>query len=199
MKKAEKTARAGGKKSGEEKKKEQKIIPDGVGVFSDNKLKGYLDKDETRGLLWITSSMNKGSIVVEPYELGSVSTEILYTNTKLDISLADNVPHVHIRVNNRLNVNEYNRTNQKELSFADLAAIENKVNEDVKEQINATVKKCIFEYNADIFRLDAHMKKAYPSLYKSVEENWHEYVKNMIFEVDVSTTIIRVGEEAIYR
>lgn len=187
-----------GKEEGKSEKKEtKKVVTDGVGVFKEDKLIGYLDEDETKGLLWITGKVSGGVLVVEDEEVGQISTELLEVTPKIKFSLENDVPVCTISIHCFTGVDEIQGNKEENFTLETLNSVEKKIGESISEKIQKAINRCINDYNVDIFRLNDYFRNFNPSLYKQVKDNWHDYIKTIQFRTDISAKITRVGEKVI--
>ncbi len=187
----------GGENGGQEQEKKD-VVTDGVGVFKENKLIGYLDEDESKGLLWITGKVNGGVLVSQTEEVGQISTEIIDVVPKMQFSIEDNIPICSIKISCFLSADEI-QGNEENFTLETLEPVEKQIGDNIKEKIEKTIKKCVQDYNVDIFRLNDYVRNYNPGLYKQVKGTWHDYIKNIQFKTDISVQITRVGERVIER
>lgn len=187
---------SGGEKGvGKEKKK---VSAEGVGVFKENKLIGYLDEDETKGLLWITDKVSGGVLVTESKEVGQISTAVLEVVPKLQFTMEEDVPVCSISMNCFVGADEV-QGDENDFTLETLSAVEKEIGDNIKEKIDKSINRCINDFNVDIFRLNDYFRNFNPNLYKQVKDNWHDYIKTIQFKTDVSVQITRVGERVIKR
>lgn len=189
---------SGGEESGRQEKEKKDVVTDGVGVFKGNKLVGYLDEDESKGLLWITGKVSGGVLVSQTEEVGQISTEIIDVVPKMQFSLEDNVPVCSVNINCFLSADEI-QGDEENFTLETLESVEKQIGDNIKEKIEKTINKCIQDYNVDIFRLNDYVRNYNPGLYKQVKGTWHDYIKNIQFKTDISVQITRVGERVIER
>ena len=188
-----------GKEEGksDEKKEAKKVITDGVGVFKDDKLIGYLNEDETKGLLWITGKVSGDILVVDEEEVGQVSAEVLEVTPKIKFSLENDIPVCTISIQCFMGVDEIQKNKEENFTLGTMDSVEEKISKSISENIEKTINRCINDYDVDIFRLNDYFRNFNPTLYKQVKDDWHEYIKTIQFRTDVSTQISRVGERVI--
>ncbi len=186
-----------GESGNQEKKKD--VVTDGVGVFKENKLIGYLDEDECKGLLWITGKVSGGVLVVQTEEVGQISTEIIDVVPKIQFSLENDIPVCSVNINCFLSADEIQGNKEENFTLETLDAVEKQIGDSIKKKIEKAINKCVQEYNVDIFRLNDYFRNYNPGLYKQVKDNWHDYIKTIQFRTDISVQITRVGEKVIKR
>lgn len=184
------------KKDGEEKKK---VVTDGVGIFKGNQLAGYLGQEESKGLIWLNGKVDNGIIIVDYPSVGQISAEILNCNTKLSIQYDGDTPVGIVTVDCTLSVDEIQGGTDENFTLKTIAPIQQVINENIAETISQTISRCVYDYNVDVFRLRDIMKKTYPQKFKSVENQWHDFIKTMEFRMQINSQITRIGEEAIHK
>lgn len=182
-------------KQGDEPKK--KVKTDGVGVFRDNKLTGYLDEEESKGLIWLNAKADGGIVIADCEPIGQITSEILKSKTKIEMSFEDEKPVCDISVECTLNIDEIHGGNEDEFTVEAIIPVQTAMNEKIAETISKTISRCVYDYNVDVFRLRNVMKNAYPNEFKAVEPQWREFIKTIEFRIFVNAEVVRAGEETV--
>ncbi|MBZ4653418.1 MAG: germination protein Ger(X)C family [Peptococcaceae bacterium] len=172
--------------------KEKTALLTGTAVFKKDKLAGYLNKTETRGLLWVLNEIKSGIIDVEcPGGKGKVSLEIIRARSKIIPEIKDNTLHLAVEIDEEGNLGSQmcsddltSESAWKTLEKNQAAVIHN--------EVMAALKKAR-ELNTDIFGFGEAVHKKYPKLWKDIEDKWDEFFPNLEVAVIVDAKLRRSG------
>jgi len=149
---------------------------DNLAVFKDNKLVGYLDKNESLGYNYIKNNIKN---TVLSYECGKneiITLEIVSSNTK--ISSKKNKFKIEIEVLGNINESTCKINLEKE---SNLKKLQEEMANDFSKRIKKTVDDVIKEYNSDIYGfMDMIYKNDY-DYYKKIKDD-----KNYLNKLDIS-------------
>ena len=164
------------------------IYISGMAIFKNDKMVGKLNKEETRGLLWVKGKIKSGVLLVpSPGKQGKIALEILEAKTKVTPKMENGkiVMDVNIKV---------------DTSLAEQATIENmttlpgfekmqKIQEEViKHEIMAAFEKSK-ELKADIFGFGEMLHKKYSSKWNAIKDNWDDIYPDIVLNIDVKAEI----------
>ncbi|MDK2985716.1 MAG: spore germination protein [Clostridia bacterium] len=174
----------------EKKEKIARLI--GTAVFKDDKLVGYLNKSETRGLLWVIGEVKSGIIVVKsPGGNGEVSLEIIHASSKIIPEIKDNNIHIRVEITEEGNLGE--QTSAEDLtSLPAWTVLERRQSEAIHNEVRRALKKAQ-ELNTDIFAFGEAVHRKYPELWKDIENRWDEYFPNIEVTINVNAKLRRSG------
>lgn len=185
----------GGEQKGSEEKK--KVKTDGVGVFRNNALAGYLDEEESKGLIWLNAKAKGGIVVVDYEPVGRITSEILNADKRLSMHFEDGKPVCDVLVECTLNIDEIQGGGEDEFTIEEIAPVQQAFSEEISKTIEKTLSRCVYDYNVDVFRLRDVMKNSCPNEFKAVESQWHDFIKTIEFRLSVNAKVVRAGEEAV--
>ncbi len=166
------------------------IMVNGTAVFKEDKMVGWLNAAESRGLLWVRGEVKQGNInfPIPGEEEKSAETSILKSWSKIEPSIKDGQVSitVHIKVNTYLieiqgNIDPEMTAALKRLEASQEAAI--------SREIEATLKKAQGEYNADIFGFGEAIHRSYPAEWKQLEAQWDEVFPGLQVQIKVESSI----------
>ncbi len=112
----------------------------GAAVFKGDRLVGWLDRKEARGLNWVKGNIESGIIVIKsPEDQGkNTGIEIISADSKVKTEFKDGKPHITIEIEVTGNIGD-------QLSSADLrdklGIVEKRMAEVVRNEIEASLKK----------------------------------------------------------
>jgi spore germination protein KC len=156
----------------------------GIAVFKGDKLVGWMDEGETRGLLWLRNEIKTGVITVNiPKEKGggNISMEIVRGETNIVPILKQGELKLDVDVVTELSVIE----NDSKLNLFETKVIEEiqtYAEEKISKRIEMIVEKAQKEYESDIFGFGQSVYKKYPKEWNThYKENWeNEFVQTKV-------------------
>jgi spore germination protein KC len=165
----------------------------GIAVFKGDKLVGWMDEVETRGLLWIRNEIKTGVITIKiPEEKGggNISMEIVRGETNIVPILKQGELKLDVDVVTELSVIE----NDSKVNLVETKVIEEiqtNAEEEISKRIEMIIEKAKKEYKSDIFGFGQSVYKKYPK-----EWNTH-YKKN--WENEFAQTKVTIHSKALVR
>ena len=168
------------------------FILEETGILKEDRLVGYLNEKETRGLLWALGKVTSGIIVVElPDNKGKVSLEIINAKSKIIPELEDGEIRIKVEITEEANLG--GETSNENLSSPEaLSRLEKLQAKVIEEEIKAALNKAK-TYRLDIFGFGETIHRKYHKLWSKIEENWGEIFSQMEVEIKVKTVIRRTG------
>lgn len=165
------------------------VILNNLAVFKDNKLVGYLNKQDSINVNIIKNKINNTIYTYECKKDKYVSIEII--NSKTDINSNENA--LKINVKQQANINEINcdiNLEKKE----DIEKLEKDIGKSMKKSLLKTINNTIQKYDADIFGFKDIIYKNNPNNYKNlVKEFDKDLLQNLNFEVKVDLNLYDKG------
>ncbi|MCR4403631.1 MAG: Ger(x)C family spore germination protein [Firmicutes bacterium] len=167
----------------------------GAAVFKDDRLVGWLDKEETRGYNWIAGKVRSGVIVIEnPREQGKfVGLEILGARSGFKLELKDGKVGVTVKVEAEANVADVQ-------GFVDLlgtpeiwSSMERRMAAVIENEVLAAVARAQ-ELGSDIFGFGAELNRRYPRKWsEEFRDRWDEEFRKVDVKVEVKAKLRRMG------
>lgn len=156
-----------------------------------SKLLGFLDRDESRGVVYLLSP-HPSIIQVLPHPKNSknllsfmldlnkrkINTE--YKNGKVAINIKMNIDASLVYA---FYIDQITEETKKEL--------EDSISQKVKKEVESLIKKSQEEFKCDIFEFAKYFRADNPKIYKNI--NWGEVYKDASVNLEVNTNIIRYG------
>lgn len=170
----------------------------GTAVFKGNKMAGWLDERESRGLLWVKGKV-KGGVITVP--CGSVngsgqdlhfSMEILRNGAKIEPELMDGELSFTVKVNADTNIQEAECHEELEKPEV-IKSIEKSLADAVRGEVEAALSKAQHEYRSDVFGFGEVVHRKYPGVWKEVKSDWKEIYPDLPVYVEVEAKIARTG------
>lgn len=172
---------------------EYELSVEGSAVFLEEKLVGFLDGKETRGLNFVTNKM-KGGVIVSPAPNGGGTNtiEILKADSKNHVKIEGEEPKIEVKINlTGMLGEESSKINIKKPGV--IEKIEKANSQVVKNEIEDVIRKVQQEYETDIFGFGEVLHKEHPGQWKKIKDNWNEIFSRGEVKVEVETKITRIG------
>jgi spore germination protein KC len=163
---------------------------DSTAVFSNDKLAGTLDSNETRGVLWIceTVEVKSGVIVVNSTQAGKTSMEIISNTTKQTVTSQGGEPCMNVDINftTRLTDTQANMASLNENFYKEVKTLQEKA---VMDEAESAIKLALRQDKADVFDFGKKIFETKPQLWSKVEKNWRQSMATLPVKVTVHSTI----------
>ncbi|WP_342046833.1 Ger(x)C family spore germination protein [Bacillus sp. OTU530] len=158
----------------------------GTAIFRGDRLIGWLNDKETRGILWIRSELESGVLAVPiPKEKGGgrVGARIWKASTKVNPVLRNDKLAIKIEAYGEMEIFE----NSSKLDLGNpmvLHTLQSVFEKDVEERIQLALNKTQKQFKSDIFGFGQAVYRAYP-------KKWETYYKQRWYKIfpDLEVTI----------
>lgn len=166
----------------------------GSGVFREDKLIGWLESEETLGLLYIKDLIKSGILSVpNPSAKDKIVTvEAVRSYTKKDVRLVDNSPEFFIKINALGSI-----AGQEGLAATTSPDFFQELEKECEKKIESIVLNTVEisqkKYNSDIMGLGELLHIEHPKYWKEVQEDWPELFSRVPVHIEVVFTIQRTG------
>jgi spore germination protein KC len=168
----------------------------GIAVFKKDKLIGWMDEVETRGLLWLRNEIETGVITIKiPEEKGggNISMEIVRADSNIVPILKQGELKLDVDVVTELSVIE----NDSKLSLFETKVIEETqkyADDEIRKRIEMVVDKAQKEFGSDIFGFGQSVYKKYPKEWNShYKKNWEKEFAQAKVTVNSKAFVRRIG------
>lgn len=165
----------------------------GTAVFKKDKLAGYLDKKETRGMQWVNGKITTGNLVVETKNMGIITFDVLNTNSKIKPIIKND--SITMQINIKVKSNIIEMTENLDLmknpnKLEDLNKLQNKA---IESEIKLTLEKAQKIFKADVFDFGSIIHRSNPKFWNSIKNDWQNIYPNIKVEITVNSSIKRTG------
>lgn len=174
----------------------EKQAINGAAVFKGDKLVGWMNDGETRGILWLRNEMKKGVITVNIGEErggGKISTNIIRSESDIVPELKDGKVTITINTRAEMNVLE----NASEVNLGDpenIDKLEKEIEKEIKDRMRMTLDKAQGELESDIFGFGEALYKKYPKEWNNTyKEKWDDEFSEVEVIVKPKVFVRRVG------
>lgn len=166
---------------------------EGTAVLKKDKLVGYLNDKETRGLEWVIGNIRLGAIVLPGIKTGSLTTLVIDSYSKINPRLEGNDITIEIDVKNKANIREM--TDDLDMMknpeiMDELNEVQNKI---IKTEIEEAINSAQKNLKQDVFGFGQAIYRKYPKEWKKIKDKWSEEFPRCIVKVNVHSNIERPG------
>jgi spore germination protein KC len=175
----------------------KKVRTAGTAVFKKDRLAGYLNEKQTRGLNWMIGEADKGEITMPSpiNENKLVSVEIIRAKSKIKPLVGNGEISFEIEVNTEGTLAEEqsmgNITEPKQV-LDYLENIKKQTEPVILKDITAAIEQAQ-KLKSDIFGFGSTLNKEYPDKWKEIEEDWNELFPEVDYTVKVNVDLERTG------
>lgn len=167
----------------------------GCGVFKQDKLVGWLNMNETRGLLWMTNQIGRG-VLLSGYPgtaSESISQQIVKSKVKIKPKMVNGEIIISLYIREEGSVLENNKgvnINSPET----MKALEEGFAIEIKKEVNDCLEKIQKDYKTDIVGFGDKIHKNLPREWKKIESKWDNIYPNIKTEVNVEVKLRSTGK-----
>lgn len=176
---------------GGEESPKQEIHIDKTAIFRAGKMVGWLNNQESRGLLWATEGL-KNAIYSVSIEDNKVALEILQSSTKsTPIITEDGQITLQIDIKARASIAE----TVKYMDLTNPATIQKlriMLQNAIKRDIHLALEKTQ-QYKSDVLGVGVAIYRKYPEYWREIGPNWIDYYGQVQLAVNVEVIIPRTG------
>lgn len=165
----------------------------GTAVFRKDKLAGFMDINETRGMQWIMGRVKSGGITVSLKNNGIITFDIITSQSKIKPVIKNNNITMLVTIKETGNIIEMSDTldpmkNPKIMD--DLSKLQDKaIEKEAKLALNAAQNK----FRADIFDFGGIIYRNNPVFWKKIENDWENIFPNIKVKIKVISSLKRPG------
>lgn len=178
---------------GDAETKAKNVKLEGTAIFKRDKLIGWFDAKETRGILWILGNVKSGIIVVPTPsdETKKSSIEISKASSRIVPERIDGNLVLTVNVQAVGNLGEQMSTADlvKPESFKEL---EEKMASVIEKEISSALEKAQ-RWEVDIFKFGTEVHRQFPKEWPELEKNWREEFQKLQVNIVVDAKLRWAG------
>lgn len=164
-----------------------------LGVFSGDRLVGYLSGRESMGVSWLTDQVKGTELSFPCPEAKNKHNSIVITSSKTKLRPVHAGTHYTMLVSVKLNGNLMESTCNKDLSKPEvIREMEKRVEEEVRDQM-FTGWNTVQQMGVDVTGYADIIHRSFPKEWKKMQATWPEEFKRMDIQVKVKATMRRPG------
>ncbi len=177
-------------------KSENLTSTEGLAVFRQDKMVGWLDKYDTRGYLFITGRAKSGIIEIEnPYNPKEIiGIELTQASSNFEVKTSSNgTIEINVKIKAEANIGE--QQGQLGQSPEDVCkCLSKNLKKEITKECYSAITKCQKEFKSDIFGFGMHVFDKYPKYWGKVNGFWSEQIfPSVQVKVKVDAKINRTG------
>lgn len=168
----------------------------GFAVFKKDKMVGKLDREESIGLSWIRGKINKGLIEFNACPSKNQRLRIAYKVTTASSKLSSEIKNGKLRMNINVEADGDIHESDCPTDLSDpqtIKHLEEKISEQIKLQMEKTLKKTQKTYRTDILTFAGTVHRQHPKLWRKLEPKWETEFPILPVTITVDAKIRRVG------
>lgn len=157
----------------------------GTAVFKKDKLIGFMDMNETRGMNWITGKIKRGYITAALEKEDKITFDIIKADSKIKPKIVNDSIIMNVNVKNEVNIAEMTGSIDPMKTPEIMKDLEKKESDVISKEIQSALYAAQKKIKLDIFGFGEVVHRDNPKQWKLVQGNW----KNIFPELDVQVTV----------
>lgn len=166
---------------------------DGTAVFNEDNFVGYIDKTQTRGLLFIDGLAKGGNIVLALPDGGNANMEIISSSSKISFTGTREKPSIKAEITLKTNITEVQSDKDYTIDDNFISKLIDIQNNTVSSEARSAVDKALHEYGCDIFGFGQKIYQNNPDIWHSIGSNWKTNAKNLKVDITVKSVVTHTG------
>lgn len=183
----------GGGDSGRYQEKGEEIYLRRTAIFDEDKMVGWLDENESRGLLWVREGLNGGIYNVDIDQAdGEIALEVRENRSQLKPYISEDgriIMQINIKASARVNeVHPYLDLSQPQ----NITKLEKSLCKAIKRDVLQAIKTAQ-HYSSDVFGFGAAIHRRYPEYWRQIHNQWDEVYPEVEVEINVECKVYGTG------
>ncbi len=168
----------------------------GTAAFRGDKLAGYLDKTETRGLLWLNGDVRHTTLAISDPLKPSEFVSVYITHSQTRITPVIKNDNISFLIDVKTEGNIYHQPSLSDLSATEMSEkLNSALSAVVKKEIEGSLQK-MQELESDLVGFGNSIYRKDPKKFKKIKKQWPEIFSDLTFQVHVEANIRRTGQLA---
>lgn len=172
----------------------KQVVISGVGIFKEDKLVGWLDDHETRGLMWLKGEPMDGVITVpSPNEPDKkVSIRIRRGKTGIEAESGGEYPRFNVKI--KVEGDMVEQQSRENLAKPEMIkALESEMADEIKKRTTAALRKARDEYGVDVFGFGHAFHHRFKKDWRELEDRWDEVFRRAEINITVEAYVREIG------
>lgn len=166
------------------------VLVEGLGVFKDAKLVGWLNKEETVGYNLITNTIDNGDVAIRVKSEGKWFTYLVEkSNPKLRVTLTEDKLNVKVTINVKGIIAEANGV---DIAPKEIESLEQSISEQIGQTISKTIET-VRGYESDCLGFSEKLHRYNPKDWDKVKPHWRETFLDANVDVQVNASVENTG------
>ena len=166
----------------------------GIAVFKNERLQGYLSAEDSKYFLFVTDGIKGGILPVSSNDDGKndLSLEIYKNKTTPSFSYEDGKLKIKLKVKTTVSLDEA-KNQSKDTDIQAIKKIEEVSSKELKKKMEAVIKKVQEQYNSDIFGFGKLVYKRNQKLWEKLSPDWDTLFPKLEVEISPEIEIINTA------
>lgn len=166
------------------------LLVEGLGIFKDAKLVGWLNKEETMGYILVTKKVTEGDIILQVKKDGKWFGFLVQKSTpKLKASLIDDKLNIQLMINVKGSIAEDSGV---DLAPNELDQVDNAISEQIRQMALKTIET-VQGYESDCLGFSEELHRYSPQDWEKVKGSWRETFLDANIDVQVNARVENTG------
>lgn len=166
----------------------------GAAVFRGDRLQGWLDATQTRGLQWVRGEIATTKVVI-PHPITPerhVTLRVVAADSQMDVHVRDDQTSACVDVRVEAEIIEITAFADPFTDYGLIVEVQRQLAAAVEEEIEAALR-AVQGYRADAFGFGRITHARYPHEWQMLRERWNDLFGEMQIDVDVSAELTETG------
>ena len=166
------------------------LLVEGLGIFKDAKLVGWLNKEETIGYNFITEKITEGDMIIRVKKDGKWFAFLVQkSKPKIDATLTEDKLNISVAIDVKGSIAEDNGV---DLAPGEIDQVEHAISEQIGQMVMHTIDT-VRRYEADCLGFSEELHRYSPKDWKKVKPHWRETFLDAKVDVQVNATLENTG------
>ncbi|CAH2715047.1 Spore germination protein B3 [Neobacillus rhizosphaerae] len=164
-----------------------------IGVFKGDKLIGWLNEEESKGLNEALGNVKSTILEVPCTKKGKTAIELIRTKSDIKTVVTKDGPKGIIKYKAEANVGNVQCKTLDLMKPETISDLETKAENNIKKMIRETLKVTQENFETDLFGFGEALHRSNPDYWKQAKSNWNQQYKELPVELKVDVRIKRIG------
>lgn len=164
---------------------------DGLAIFKDGTVFGYLDKKQTKTLSFLQNKTKIGRVINE-YDEKTPTYNLESSKADISVEIVDGKFLFDFKVDMKIELSELSIA-QNTIDYGVLQQMESEISSAVMKDFNDLILYQIENAKADFIGLGDVVYRKYPKIWQNISDNFDVYIENLEYSLDVSCEIVGTG------
>ena len=165
----------------------------GTAVFHKDKLIGFMDMYQTRGMQWIKGKVKSGEVVVDLPDKKKVVFPLISSKSKIKSIIKNGVLTMEVNIKEESNIHEMTENLDTIKDYKLIDKLDKWQSEAIAKEAELAVYAAQKQFKLDIFDFSGVIKRDNPDYWSKIEKNWDSVFPNIKVEINVDAKVRRTG------
>lgn len=170
------------------------LAMNGTALFKEDMMVGWLNQQESRGLLWLRGEVKQGRIKfpLPDGSVGIMSNEIYKATTKTKPYMSNGKLVMGVKIDVETAVEEM--TGDAPIDKPDdVKKLEEAQNQAIYSDIQAALNTAQKQLHVDVFGFGEAIHRAYPQQWQEMKSEWEEIFPELEVDLEIKSTIVHTN------